>query len=355
MQAKERVKELNELFLRKTFTVTFAHVATYFMEVWDEVGYGERTFNRDIRELKEKLKERYPSLEEVHGELIRYSRGSQQYRYIRDDISAFPSFSEKELNQIASIIEFNKHLFTEGTGNGIVNKLRAISLENNLAQFHEVLPWSAIQLIKEGERSGSDQLKTLLACIYAKKLIAIAHKGLEAEGPASVKRGLPLMIKEYNNGWYTGWYLLFYRVDELTGVIRPRLEDCWIYALDRIESIQEIGLANVRVPEGFNPADFFKDVLGIFRNTHGSTPIQKVRLRLKISPDAPWLGQYIQKYPIHESQEMDGLSVGLHMEINQELEGFLMRFANEIQVLEPLVLRDKMRGRLERAVEIYKN
>jgi hypothetical protein len=59
MQAKERVKELNELFLRKTFTVTYTHVAGYFKDVWDEVGYGERTFNRDIRELKEKLKERY--------------------------------------------------------------------------------------------------------------------------------------------------------------------------------------------------------------------------------------------------------------------------------------------------------
>lgn len=354
MQAKERVKELNELFLRKTFTVTYAHVAGYFKDVWDEVGYGERTFNRDIRELKEKLKERYPSLEDTKGELIRYSRANQQYRYIRDDISAFPSFSEKELNQIASIIEFNKHLFTEGTGNGIVNKLRAISLENNLAQFHEVLPWSAIQLIKEGERSGSDQLKTLLACIYAKKLIAITHKGLEAEGPASVKRGLPLMIKEYNNGWYTGWYLLFYRVEEMTGLIRPRLEDCWIYALDRIESIQELGPAKIRIPMGFNPADFFKDVLGIFRNTHGAAPIQKERLLLKISPEASWLGQYIKKYPIHESQVMDGLSVGLHMEINQELEGFLMRFANEIQVLEPAVLRDKMQRRLEMAVGNYR-
>lgn len=353
MQAKERVKELNDLFLRKTFTVTFAHVSSYFKDVWDEAGYGERTFNRDIRELKEKLKERYPSLEDAHGELIKYSRASQQYRYIRDDISAFPSFSEKELNQIASIIEFNKHLFTEGAGNGIVNKLRAISLENNLAQFHEVLPWSAIQLIKEGERSGSEQLKTLLACIYAKKLIAITHKGLEAEGPASVKRGLPLMIKEYNNGWYTGWYLLFYRVEEMTGVIRPRLEDCWIYALDRIESIQELGAAQLRIPAGFNPADFFKDVLGIFRNTHGAVPVQIVQLSLKISPEATWLGQYIQKYPIHESQKMEGMSVSLHMEINQELEGFLMRFANEIQVVEPLALRAKMRNRLQKAAENY--
>jgi predicted DNA-binding transcriptional regulator YafY len=51
---------------------------------------------------------------------------------------------------------------------------------------------------------------------------------------------------------------------------------------------------------------------------------------------------------------MDGLSVGLHMEINQELEGFLMRFANEIQVLEPAVLRDKMRRRLEIAVGNYR-
>jgi predicted DNA-binding transcriptional regulator YafY len=140
----------------------------------------------------------------------------------------------------------------------------------------------------------------------------------------------------------------------MTGLIRPRLEDCWIYALDRIESIQELGPAKIRIPAEFNPADFFKDVLGIFRNTHGAAPIQKERLLLKISPEASWLGQYIKKYPIHESQVMDGLSVGLHMEINQELEGFLMRFANEIQVLEPAVLRDKMQRRLEMAVGNYR-
>jgi len=50
---------------------------------------------------------------------------------------------------------------------------------------------------------------------------------------------------------------------------------------------------------------------------------------------------------------MEGLSVGLHMEINQELEGFLMRFANEIQVVEPLALRQKMRNRLQKAAENY--
>jgi DNA-binding transcriptional ArsR family regulator len=129
MNTTDRLKELNNLFLRKTFPLRATAVSDYFTEHFDQISYSERSFSRDLKALKEKLAERYPSLEETEGDLIRYSKSENRFYYIRDDISAFPSFSEKELDQIASIIDFNKHLFTGGNGNGIVNKLRAISLE----------------------------------------------------------------------------------------------------------------------------------------------------------------------------------------------------------------------------------
>ena len=214
MNTTDRLKELNNLFLRKTFPLRAASVSDYFMEHFDQLSYSERSFSRDIKALKEKLAERYPSLEETDGDLIRYSKSENRFYYIRDDISAFPSFSEKELDQIASIIDFNKHLFTGGNGNGIVNKLRAISLENNLIRHEEIANWPAIELINEGDRSGSEHVKFLVDAIAGKQIIEISHKGLAASSKSKIVTGLPLLIKEYNNGWYTGWYLLFQEIVE---------------------------------------------------------------------------------------------------------------------------------------------
>jgi len=122
MNTTDRLKELNNLFLRKTFRMQASRVGEYLLSNFDQISYSERSFSRDIKALKEKLAERYPSLEETEGDLIRYSKSENRFYYLRDDISAFPSFSEKELDQIASIIDFNKHLFTGGNGNGIDRK-----------------------------------------------------------------------------------------------------------------------------------------------------------------------------------------------------------------------------------------
>lgn len=90
MNTTDRLKELNNLFLRKTFPLRAATVSDYFTEHFDQLSYSERSFSRDLKALKEKLAERYPSLEETEGDLIRYSKSENRFYYIRDDISAFP-------------------------------------------------------------------------------------------------------------------------------------------------------------------------------------------------------------------------------------------------------------------------
>jgi predicted DNA-binding transcriptional regulator YafY len=181
MGATDRLKILNGLFLQKAFQVNLERVSFFFLEEHDLSGYSARTFNRDLRELKELLKTRYPTLQDQYGELLRFGRATGNYYYVRDDISAFPTFSDRELNQIASSIEANKHLFAGGVGEGIVNKLRAIALENTLSQYHEVLTWSAIELVKDGARSGADLMPVILENIYAKSVVTFTHKGLASD------------------------------------------------------------------------------------------------------------------------------------------------------------------------------
>ena len=324
-----------------------ATVSAYFTEHFDQVSYSERSFSRDLKALKEKLAERYPSLEEAEGDLIRYSKSENRFYYVRDDISAFPSFSEKELDQIASIIDFNKHLFTGGNGNGIVNKLRAISLENNLLKHEDLANWPAIELINEGDRSGSEHVKFLVDAISGKKCIEISHKGLIATSKIKTINGLPLLIKEYNNGWYTGWYLLFQEISD--SQIRISLDKLRLFALDRIETIR-LSPTNfkTRIHPDFQPSDFFKNSLGLFRGASAAE-----RILIKIGEDS-WIREYITKYPIHFSQKsIDTLHFELSLEINEELENFLLRYSTELQVIDPPILREKVRKKLEKALSHY--
>lgn len=347
MNTTDRLKELNNLFLRKTFPMQASHVGEYLLSNFDQISYSERSFSRDIKALKEKLAERYPSLEEAEGDLIRYSKSDNRFYYIRDDISAFPSFSEKELDQIASIIDFNKHLFTGGNGNGIVNKLRAITLENNLIRHEDLAKWPAIELINEGDRSGSEHVKFLVDAIAGKKIIEISHKGLTASSKLKSITCLPLLIKEYNNGWYTGWYLLFQEIADTQKSLS--LDKLRLFALDRIDSMRLCNQQKkLRIHPDFQPADFFKQIMGLFRSTGAAEKIV-----FTISENS-WIKEYITKYPIHPSQKKQTENTfELTLEINQELENFFLRYSTELQVIAPLFFRKNLREKLEKALQAY--
>jgi predicted DNA-binding transcriptional regulator YafY len=50
---------------------------------------------------------------------------------------------------------------------------------------------------------------------------------------------------------------------------------------------------------------------------------------------------------------MDAFHYELSVEINEELENFLLRYSTELQVIEPPVLREKVRKKLENALSHY--
>ena len=103
-----------------------------------------------------------------------------------------------------------------------------------------------------------------------------------------------------------------------------------------------------RETQQFCHSDFFKNSLGLFRGT-GAAERNIIRVR-----EDSWIKEYVTKYPIHPSQKsVDALHIELLLEINQELENFLLRYSTELQVVEPDHLREKMRANLAIAVSLY--
>ncbi|MFL0162953.1 helix-turn-helix transcriptional regulator [Aquirufa salirivi] len=359
LNPQDRLREINNLFLRKTFQVNYRRVEQYLSEQFDILSYSERSFSRDINTLKELLKERYPSLEDEQGELIRFSRSSLSFYYVRQDISAFPSFSEKELNQIASMIDLNQHLFTDGVGKGIVNKLRAIILENNLSNYHEIHAWPSIQLIKDGERAGSDHIKPILEAIAAKNCLVFSYQSLSKSARHKTYLGIPLMIKEYNNGWYTGWFVLIQEVNEHERLVKTDINSLRLFALDRMGNLQAVNSKfQVRFAPDFYPPDYFKNMLGILRNNLTNPEIKAEKVSVCLNADN-WLLEYLTKYPLHPSQQIDVRDNSnktiftWYIEINVELESFLMRYAQDLEVIAPDFLRNRIKDKLEMALSQY--
>jgi hypothetical protein len=360
MNTIEKLKVINNLMLQTAFIVNYDNVSEHLLEVYDLDKYSKRSFLRDIQGLKVAIGQRYPTLEDELGPLLKHNRVKDRYSYVRDDISAFPSLSERELGQIASIIEFNKHLFTDRTGEGVVNKLRAISLENSLTEYNELISWPSIQLIKDGERSGSDHLQRLIECISGKKIIQLHHKGLTSKSQSKTLKGLPIMIKEYNNGWYTGWYLLFHEAKETETVIQPNIQGLRLLALDRIESIIEIkNTKKVIIPSGFDPTEYFKNSFGIVRDNISNPSLKHEKIVLKLEP-GNWIYKYFEKYPIHFSQviqtDSDNENAQLltfEIEINEELKSFILKYTDQMTVLEPVELRETIANKLKNSVVRY--
>ena len=67
---------------------------------------------------------------------------------------------------------------------------------------------------------------------------------------------------------------------------------------------------------------------------------------------------YIEKYPIHASQEISpsndsSVEIRLNLEIDQEVVNFFLRYAQEIRVLEPVELMQQVKMGLEKGQEVY--
>jgi hypothetical protein len=98
----------------------------------------------------------------------------------------------------------------------------------------------------------------------------------------------------------------------------------------------------------YDPEKVFRDSFGIFLGR----PVADVVLRLK-----PGWATYARTHAWHDSQhvlpERGGVEVRLHVGLCPELEAWILGFGEQAEVIEPPVLRKRIRARLVAARETY--
>lgn len=193
------------------------------------------------------------------------------------------------------------------------------------------------RILLENIPSGQDYLSIVTDAMKKSKVLEITYKGYWSEHEHTFPVA-PYCVKLFRQRWY------------LVGnsVYEDKIR---IYSLDRVlnASLTE---EPFKYPKDFSPEVYFQDCFGVIRDD--GIEVETVKLRVNVNQ-----ANYLRSLPLHPSQEeternADYSIFTLHVRPTFDFQQELLWNGNELEVLEPLWLREKIAGVVKRMGEMYK-
>ena len=192
----------------------------------------------------------------------------------------------------------------------------------NLKQKNETI----ISFEQNEYLKGLEFISILYNAILYKKALCIYYKSFNSEKAISITVS-PYYLKQYNMRWFL--FGKSYQYETITN-----------FALDRIETIEEINKEYIETDTDFN--EYFEDIIGVTIPEEG---IANIVLRIDKS-----LISYIKTKPLHGSQIIkevaDEFQIHLKLIPNYELETLILSFGEKVQVIDPKNLVEKLKNRI---------
>ena len=222
------------------------------------------------------------------------------------------------------------------------------SLRNNTIQKWLLSSFTVSNMIKVGHNmkdriffedipKGTDYIPTVTEAMQQNKVLLIDYQPFDQH--QKTLHFCPYAMKIYNQRWY------------MVGLIQEQ-ESIRTIAFDRIRTMDSTE-ARFDIPKTFSAQKLFADRIGIF--VDDKTAPQKVILKAH-GPSV----DYLRSLPLHSSQEEIAAKHGIYSDfqykiyLNPELETKILAMGENIEVLEPKELRDKIADRLQNAIKRYK-
>lgn len=289
-------------------------------------GIGKTTLYEDLKSIEYKIYNL--EIEKIKDGKTTYLR----YANPNDSINSQP-LSEKEAKQLRAAI-------------------MVISRFKGMPQFewiHEIIPIleSKMGLIETEKEiisfesnldySGAIHIPALYNAIQNRKALKLSYQDFKSAFPYEVEIH-PQYLKQFNSRWFVMSFTEKW-------ANRPQT-----HALDRIKEIQEVKTKYITVKD-FDWDDYFADMIGVSKFDKG--PIE---VKLLILDDEQ--ASYINTKPLHQSQKRlkkveGGYETSINVIHNYELEKLILSFGERIKVLSPLILRDKIKERVNKLINYY--
>jgi len=329
----------------------------------------ERTFERDIRELKKRIKDLHDDADKK--DILTYDSLIKSYKYK----NGYYAFKETPLSietDLGKLLKYNRNFITDmetelnSQIEGIMKEYSAF--EESKISWH---PVAYQNKINEGQHNFTKVLNFIVQQIP----VEIEYLQLGAIDSTS-KNYILVLLKELDNNFAKGWYVLGQRIQDNDKEIILDVDKFNILALDRIVKIKHSKYKpTIQSDLNFDPKDYFKNTIkGLMRNNlnrYNETSIKPTwgekykaniyrgpeKVRLKIPNKTNWICKYFEKYPIHTSQKhsTDGHSfyIDLMVEVDLDLENLIFMYSKELIVVEPVYLRKNLIDRLKTALKNY--
>lgn len=275
---------------------------TKIQEYLNSFGFSivKRTLERDISAIRNEF-----------GLEICYNRSKEGY-YI-DFENSINTETFLRFLEIVNTAELLTETLREGK-----NALEHISFENST------------------DMKGIEYLKPLLQAIKEHRKITFNHFNYKTEKSRNYRME-PYHLKEYQSRWY------------IIGVV-DEISDIWTFGLDRITNLEV--LDELFTPrEEINPRLKFSNSIGI---GHTSKNIQYITLAF-----TPNQGHYVKGLPLHKSQKVlkddsNECIIQLYINTNYELIQQILKYNDQVKVLEPQWLVEEIKNILQRTLNQYK-
>ena len=274
----------------------------------DKQDVSKRTIQNDIN-----------VLEADHGILLdeKLKRGRQRlYRY-RDTSYSLPiiRMNDEERNKIQDAIR----VLEDFEGDPLYDWARTLLMQVGGGMFN-VDTSSVVSFQSNPDLKGLNLFGKLLQAILTKRTLKMVYTPFGKD--SYTERVYPYHLKQFNDRWYL--------IAQAVGY-----DTYGHYALDRIESFEEIALPYKESEVNFN--EYFDDVIGV------TVPerYEPVDVILRV-----WNNRfnYIKTKPLHLSQriisEEPGFTkISINVKINNELISLILSFGPDVEVIAPASLR----------------
>lgn len=273
-----------------------------------------------------------------HDAPIKYSKKHGGYYYEDPDFSINDiPLTEEDLSAIRfalkTLTQFREVSLFQQFGSAIDKIVDRVSIATDpqdqaLQEF--------VQFESAVSSGGSEFLPILLEAIKNNLKIEFMYSSF-LSGKAKLRAVLPLLLKEYRNRWY----LVSHDLDK---------NEVITYALDRLTDLSVTEEALVR-PIDFNQENYFRYAVGISADNK-ATPQRVVMKAENVA------AKYVDSQPFHSSQKKvkegkNRTTFEMTVMISEELIRLILSYGGELEVVEPLVLRDELIRRLKKMNDSY--
>lgn len=218
-------------------------------------------------------------------------------------------------------------------GNSIENWLiSTYSVSNSLIESKGIKE----RILLEDVPSGQSFLQPIMEAMRQNSMIHITYHNYWRNDDREHYL-MPLCLKLFRQRWY------------LVGRIWTSGHTA-TFSLDRIKAFRKSS-HTFTYPEDFDPELFFEGCFGIINNQ--DTPIEEIKLKVSAGQ-----ANYFRDLKLHDSQQeievgSDYSIFSLNVRPEYDFAQEILRYGDEVEVLEPAWLRDEIRGKIERMMSKY--